>query len=543
MRHNFRGHLDRLRGGNRTAVYLRMSTDNQRYSIENQAQALGTYAFDHNLRIVRAYADEGKSGLTFQGRPALQSLIADVQEPDCPFDVLLVLDVSRWGRFQNIDESAHYEFVCWAGGVNVIYCAEPFENDGSPMSAIVKSIRRVMAHEYLQDLARRVTAGKLNKARKGLIVGGMAPYGLMRVAIDQHRDVRAPLLRHERKAFLLDEVSFMPGEARAVQVVRRIFRQFAFEGRGETWIARALNADQIASPEGKLWGGSTVRHMLTNQAYGGHMVYNQKSAVLKAKRKINPVDQQVWCMDAFPAIVNKKTLTAARNRLANRLACRSNPHLLEQLRAFSERNARVSCALINADPTMPRSSLYGVRFGSVSAAYRQVGIRTVSRFQGSDKRRRYHEILRLLVEEVAGLLTVGAPLIEVIRRRRLLTPEGVCQLGVKLAHFQQPLNRLDDGYWQAKFNPHARLYLVARMTTDDADVLDYFLFLGSSMSDKPIHLMAKSDPITEAHRFTRLEDLVPLSERLLAGKVPQPLRQFGQSVGERTKRQLRYHSE
>lgn len=41
-----------------------------------------------------------------------------------------VYDVSRGGRFQDTDESAHYEFLCRRAEIAVPYCAEQFENDG-----------------------------------------------------------------------------------------------------------------------------------------------------------------------------------------------------------------------------------------------------------------------------------------------------------------------------------------------------------------------------------------------------------------------------
>jgi hypothetical protein len=40
-------------------------------------------------------------------------------------------EVSRWGRFQDVDESAYYEFICKQNDIAVAYCAEQFENDGS----------------------------------------------------------------------------------------------------------------------------------------------------------------------------------------------------------------------------------------------------------------------------------------------------------------------------------------------------------------------------------------------------------------------------
>lgn len=81
---------------------------------------------------------------------------------DAGFTRVLVYDVSRWGRFQDADESAHYEFVCRSAGFQVEYCAEQFVNDGSPMSSIVKSIKRVMAGEFSRELSEKVFAGQVS---------------------------------------------------------------------------------------------------------------------------------------------------------------------------------------------------------------------------------------------------------------------------------------------------------------------------------------------------------------------------------------------
>jgi len=96
----------------RAAQYVRMSTDYQQYSIENQAVVIATYAELHKLTIVRTYRDEGESGPKIENRAGLTELIDDVRSGQTDFGHLLIFDVSRWGRFQDIDESAHYEFVC-----------------------------------------------------------------------------------------------------------------------------------------------------------------------------------------------------------------------------------------------------------------------------------------------------------------------------------------------------------------------------------------------------------------------------------------------
>jgi DNA invertase Pin-like site-specific DNA recombinase len=144
----------------RAAQYVRMSTEHQQYSTENQKQQIQEYAAHRGVEIVRTYADQGKSGLRLDGRPALQQLIADVEAGTTDFQVILVYDVSRWGRFQDADESAYYEYRCRRAGIRVSYCAEQFENDGSPVSTIVKGVKRAMAGEYSRELYYKVFAGQ-----------------------------------------------------------------------------------------------------------------------------------------------------------------------------------------------------------------------------------------------------------------------------------------------------------------------------------------------------------------------------------------------
>lgn len=155
----------------RAAQYVRMSTDFQRYSIQNQAATIAAYALQKQFTIVRTYIDEGRSGLRIKGRAGLIELIDDVQSGRADFDHILVYDVSRWGRFQDADESAYYEFICKQNGVKVAYCAEQFDNDGSLLSSIAKNIKRVMAAEWSRELSVKVHTGQCRIAGLGYRVG------------------------------------------------------------------------------------------------------------------------------------------------------------------------------------------------------------------------------------------------------------------------------------------------------------------------------------------------------------------------------------
>lgn len=124
----------------RAATYVRMSTEHQQYSIENQMRAIEDYASRHTFTIVKRFADYGRSGVKLTGRPALSHLLREVEAGTAEFQHILVYDISRWGRFQDVDESAYYEYVCKRAHIRVHYCTEPFDNDGSIYSTLLKTL-------------------------------------------------------------------------------------------------------------------------------------------------------------------------------------------------------------------------------------------------------------------------------------------------------------------------------------------------------------------------------------------------------------------
>ena len=156
------------------AQYLRMSTEHQQYSRENQCAVIKDFAEANGFSLMMTYADAGRSGLLLKNRPGLRRLLQDVTGSSRPFKAILVCDVSRWGRFQDIDEAAHYEFICRSAGIPVHYCAEPFTNDNSVVNMVMKSLKRMMAGEYSRELSAKVHAGQLRLA--ALVSGRAGPW-------------------------------------------------------------------------------------------------------------------------------------------------------------------------------------------------------------------------------------------------------------------------------------------------------------------------------------------------------------------------------
>jgi DNA invertase Pin-like site-specific DNA recombinase len=91
------------------AYYRHSAQDRQKNSVEIQCDQVRAWAAANQVEIIREFADRGKSGLTAEGRPAFTEMMALVRTK-ADFSKVLVLDVSRWGRFQDIDLSAQYYY-------------------------------------------------------------------------------------------------------------------------------------------------------------------------------------------------------------------------------------------------------------------------------------------------------------------------------------------------------------------------------------------------------------------------------------------------
>ena len=142
-----------------------MSTDDQPNSIPFQKDTIRLYAEKHGFQVIETYSDPGKSGIEIKHRPGLRKLIQDVVGGHVQFKVILVYDISRWGRFQDTDESAYYEFLCRKAGVPIHYCAEQFANDSTMPNTIMKALKRTMAAEFSRELAVKVYAGAETNCR------------------------------------------------------------------------------------------------------------------------------------------------------------------------------------------------------------------------------------------------------------------------------------------------------------------------------------------------------------------------------------------
>ncbi len=220
------------------AVYVRMSTEHQQYSIANQLDAIEGYADQNKLMIAKRFLDSGRSGLTLSERPGLRQLLLEVISDKAEFTDVLVYDVSRWGRFQDADESAYYEYTCKKANVKVHYCAEQFENDGS---AYWLSSRHSSGQWQASTVVNsRPRSSPVNAAALDwILAGGPTGYGFRRQLVDSKgKVIRGTLGYGERKGLQTDRVVLILGPKRELAVIRWIFDLFTKQRKSEREIVR-----------------------------------------------------------------------------------------------------------------------------------------------------------------------------------------------------------------------------------------------------------------------------------------------------------------
>ncbi|WP_333835336.1 recombinase family protein, partial [Rubrimonas sp.] len=387
-------------------AYVRMSTDHQKYSTENQLDVIRRYAAARGLNIVKVFEDSGRSGLRLDGREALQALMAEVGSGHAAFRAILVYDVSRWGRFQDADEGAYHEHVCSRAGIRVHYCGEQFENDGSIGSNLLKTVKRVMAGEYSRELSVKVFAGQCRLVELGFRQGGPAGYGLRRVLIDEHGAPKAELSRGEQKSLQTDRVVLSLGPEHEQAVVRRIYTQFVDEGRSEREIADGLNAEGCVTDLGRPWSRAAVHQVLTNEKYIGNNVFNRVSFKLKQQRVVNPRERWVRAEGVYPAIVDRALFQRAREIVDARSRRLSDEELLDALRAVLQRTGVLSGMIIDEQDDVPPSSAYQNRFGSLLRAYALIGYEPERDYRYLEinraLRRAHPQIVAAVIEGVAS---------------------------------------------------------------------------------------------------------------------------------------------
>jgi DNA invertase Pin-like site-specific DNA recombinase len=382
----------RLRG---IAYYRHSARDRQENSVAIQQELVQKWAKENGVDIIFDFADRGKSGLTAEGRDGFNDMMENWVKKRQDFDFVLCLDVSRWGRFQDIDLSATYSAECKKHGKQVIYTTLGMPRPDDPLYPVYVQFERFRAAQFSKELSVKVSQGCIRIAQQGFWVGGRPPYGYHRLLLDEARQPVHVLEHHQKKGIQNQRVTLTLGPEEQVTTVRRIFHEFIEAGRDTDHIAESLNREGIRSARGGLWNASKVRQILTNVMYAGTLVYNKTTKKLKTPTRRNPPDQWVRTVGAFVGVVEPAVFDRAQAIIAQAAKRYSPEMMLGHLERLYREHGFLRTSLLRADEEAPSASTYATHFTSLDAAYQQV-FRTAVR----EVRSEVETLLRCSVEEV-----------------------------------------------------------------------------------------------------------------------------------------------
>jgi DNA invertase Pin-like site-specific DNA recombinase len=500
------------------AQYLRMSTEHQQYSLENQSEAIQRHAESHGFNIVCTYSDSARSGVVLKRRRGLQQLLQDVICRRATYRAILVYDVSRWGRFQDSDEAAHYEFLCKSARVPVHYCAETFANDDTMASRLMKALKRTMAGEYSRELGVKVLAGQKRLAMLGFKQGGSAGYGLRRLLVSPTRQAKQELVMGDRKSIATDRVVLIPGPAQEVQIVRDIYRMFVSDRMSTYAIADELNRRGIKCTGDTEWGHYVVNSILTQPKYCGCNVFNRISARLYTPKICLPKSDWVIVPGAFQPVVEPSTFEAVQQIFDRRTSRKSNEQLLQELKTVLAREGRLSIRIIEKSEGLAAPSTYCKRFGSLQRVYELAGYGRPEEFVSLDFRRRTQGMRDQVIEKIASMFPDE---VTVIRQSGKFRPAFRLQDGLMVSVVVLASAGTRRGKLHWRFDPVRRernfVTLLGRLDESNLSFLDFHLFLNMD-KQKQSYLQRNDWRLDQAVVFHDLKDFWTILKRLIASK-------------------------
>jgi DNA invertase Pin-like site-specific DNA recombinase len=457
------------------AQYLRRSTEHQQYSLENQADVIRDYASKNSMQIIETYSD-ASSGMEVRRRKGLRKLLDDVRSGNALYTVILVYDVSRWGRFLDADEAAYYEFLCKLSGICIHYCAETFQNDNNLLNFLLKSMKRMMAGEYVRELSDKVVAGQKRLASLGFRSGSGAGYGLRRMLVSKDGKPKQVLRDGERKSIHDDRIVLVHGPKQETDIVREIHQMY-LDGKKLKEIAAELNRRGVIFPGNKrnYWYSSVLSKILHSPKYNGSMVYGRTTQKLKTTRKRQPEDAWIVCPDAWEHIVDSTTFERVQNKYHSRPKFKSDDDLLEDLRQLKLREGRLHQRMLRTSRGIASWGTYKKRFGSFGNALqliqhdhgRQTIVASFLRYQALKRK-----LLAEIVDASNGEVSIVKARTRGHFRTRLKLRNGT-QVSVYVCRYD--LGRPRPPQWVLSEPEARRISLIARLRPDNKEFLDFHL--------------------------------------------------------------------
>jgi hypothetical protein len=381
-------------------------------------------------------------------------------------------------------------------------------------TAVLKTVKRVMAGEYSRELSVKVFQGQGHLIELGFRQGGPAGYGLRRLLVDQDCAAKELLARGQRKSLQTDRVILVPGPETEIAIVREIYDLFTRENKTEQQIADLLNNRGVRTDLDREWTRSTIQQILKNPKYIGDNVFNRTSFKLKQKHVRNPPEMWIRRNGAFTPIVTLDQFGAAASLIESRHSRLSDEDLLKRLRELFDREGTLSGILIDEARDMPSPACYRSRFGSLMRAYSLVGYTPSRDYRYLEINQALRERHRAICESINhDLRSLGAQ-IQQDERSGILTINGDFTASVVVARCHESYTGSCRWLLRLERSLKPDVTVAVRLLPDNENILDYYLLPAVDVLARKLRLAPENAVVLDVYRFENLSFFLSLARRI-----------------------------
>ena len=299
-------------------IYCRLSKDDgtgeESVSIDTQRNLLTSYVRDRGWNVKKIYIDDGYSGTNFE-RPDFKNMINDIENG--LIDCVITKDLSRLGR--NYLDCGLYLEVFFPEH-NVRYIAV---NDGvdtlNRQGVDISPFKNILNEMYASDVSSKVSSAIRARFKQGKFMGTTPPYGYLKDPDDHNH-----LIVDEKVSYVVKMIFDLAlegnGIAKIMNIIntKHILRPAAYAVvRGDTGYDRYFEDDDDNRYR---WSQNSVRGILRNPVYAGHLVgYKRPAISMKVKKRPSrlPEDWEV-IPNTHEAIISQEVFDTVQKMVVSR---------------------------------------------------------------------------------------------------------------------------------------------------------------------------------------------------------------------------------